>query len=222
MSLAAEVGIPRELRRRVLTALLYGGLVLAALYFGLFLFLPLVAIGAVLAYYELWRLFAARPFAPSLPGGLVLVVAFLALHSLGAFVRASTLTTQPPSGAVITVAQPGNVIALALLVAGGTVVFRRDVANGLAAALLTVGGALYCGWLLGYLVDLGVTGIAIAGPLDSELLARSLVALAVFPTWASDVGAWAIGHLIGRHKLAPQISPGKTVEGALGGLVAAV
>lgn len=39
-------------------------------------------------------------------------------------------------------------------------------------------------------------------------------------TFATDTGAYAVGRLIGRHKLAPSISPGKTREGAAGGFVA--
>ena len=40
--------------------------------------------------------------------------------------------------------------------------------------------------------------------------------------WASDIGAYAAGRAIGGPRLAPPISPGKTVSGALGGLAAAV
>lgn len=39
-------------------------------------------------------------------------------------------------------------------------------------------------------------------------------------TFATDTGAYAVGRLIGKHKLAPSISPGKTREGAAGGFVA--
>lgn len=39
--------------------------------------------------------------------------------------------------------------------------------------------------------------------------------------WASDVGAYFTGRALGRHKLAPAISPGKTREGLIGGLVLA-
>jgi CDP-diglyceride synthetase len=45
--------------------------------------------------------------------------------------------------------------------------------------------------------------------------------MALLPTWAADIAAYVVGSLIGRRKLAPRISPGKTWEGTLAGFVAA-
>jgi phosphatidate cytidylyltransferase len=45
--------------------------------------------------------------------------------------------------------------------------------------------------------------------------------MALIPTWAADVAAYVVGSLIGRRKLAPRISPGKTWEGTIAGFVAA-
>ena len=45
-----------------------------------------------------------------------------------------------------------------------------------------------------------------------------LLLSAMVPVWIADIGAYAGGRLIGRHKLAPRVSPGKTWEGALTGL----
>lgn len=46
--------------------------------------------------------------------------------------------------------------------------------------------------------------------------------LAFVGTWASDTFAYFTGSLIGKHKLCPEISPGKTVEGSLGGLLGSI
>ncbi len=49
---------------------------------------------------------------------------------------------------------------------------------------------------------------------------REWVTLALLSTFAVDTGAYATGKLIGRHRMAPSISPGKTWEGAVGGYLA--
>ena len=75
----------------------------------------------------------------------------------------------------------------------------------------TVAGILYVGWLLSYFV-------ALRNVVDG----RGWVFLAILCTFASDICAYLVGRLIGKHKMAPYISPNKSWEGALSGVVGAV
>lgn len=80
-----------------------------------------------------------------------------------------------------------------------------------ADTAFTVFGAVYTGFLLGYLV------------LIRQLEAGLVLALAlVLSVWVSDVFAYLFGSLLGRHRLAPKISPKKSWEGFLAGAVGAV
>lgn len=47
-----------------------------------------------------------------------------------------------------------------------------------------------------------------------------LLLMVVMVTKVSDIGAYFVGSTLGKHKLVPKISPGKTVEGAIGGIFA--
>ena len=50
----------------------------------------------------------------------------------------------------------------------------------------------------------------------------SILLFAFFVVWATDIGAYMVGRQFGKHKLWPEISPNKTIEGALGGIASAV
>jgi CDP-diglyceride synthetase len=62
------------------------------------------------------------------------------------------------------------------------------------------------------------------GPVPSEIWTEQSgwMLFAMFIIFTGDTGAYFTGRLIGRHKLAPNVSPGKTIEGAIGGLVCSV
>jgi len=120
-----------------------------------------------------------------------------------------------------------------------------------AAAVLPASGAVICGWLLlqprtGTIADVAasVFGLFYLGFLPSHWIklrnlsdpalvpnltahgsaasaGLALTLLACFLIVATDIGSYVIGRRLGRHPLSP-ISPGKTVEGAVGGLLCAL
>lgn len=85
--------------------------------------------------------------------------------------------------------------------------------NSLQAVVFSLFGYLYIPWFFGFLITLRYTPDPVLG-----LWYLMLPALAVV---ATDVGAFTFGSLFGKRKLAPSVSPNKTVEGSIGGLVLA-
>jgi phosphatidate cytidylyltransferase len=156
-------------------------------------------------------------------GPLLLVV--LALVAVGAveFRRLAVMAGHHPSGVLVAGALifpllaatdrwaasgPAAVIVTIAAAAAALAATRRTGAPG--AAAVDALGALYVGALLAHVVLLR----AEAG------FAVSLAMLGVI--WANDIAAYGVGRRWGRRKLAPAISPGKSVEGLAGGLAAAV
>jgi len=74
------------------------------------------------------------------------------------------------------------------------------------------------GWLLLGLVFLPALGGGLAWMVATAELSRGIVLFALGLVWAADSGAYFVGRAIGRNRLAPGISAGKTWEGAAGGL----
>jgi phosphatidate cytidylyltransferase len=81
-----------------------------------------------------------------------------------------------------------------------------------ADTAITVFGALYTGFLLSYLVLI----------IDVFSAGRVLALAVVFSVWANDSFAYLVGSMIGRHKMAPRISPKKSWEGFIAGLTGTI
>jgi phosphatidate cytidylyltransferase len=99
-------------------------------------------------------------------------------------------------------------------------------ALALAAVLTLVGWALFgrdgrALWLAAGFVYLAPAAVALVRLRHVHLVGRWDMLFLVLIIWASDIGAYLVGRLVGGPKLAPAISPGKTWSGAVGGLVAA-
>lgn len=106
---------------------------------------------------------------------------------------------------------PGLLAVVTALVAASLVWHTLFTRVCTADTAETVFGAVYTGFLLAYMV-------LIRGYADGLVLSVAVVV----SVWANDVGAYFIGSLLGRHKLAPHISPKKSWEGFAAGAVACV
>ena len=131
----------------------------------------------------------------------------------------------------------GGTWAVALVLAGALAVWPADF--GIAAGAIIIAGAIIGAlWLIaawrGRRLRLAIAWLLlppayIGGALAAAVALRGLgdhgvwwLLLAILAVYATDTGAYAVGRLIGRHPMAPAISPGKNWEGAAGGLAAAV
>jgi phosphatidate cytidylyltransferase len=118
------------------------------------------------------------------------------------------------------------IAAVAFVAIFGLAIWRRGVeGRPLGAAAVTVVGALYTGGMLSFGYGLRYHPYAFADAQLGSLTVASgalLLMLPVLVTWASDTGAYAVGRLMGKRKLIPKVSPAKTVEGAIGGIVASI
>jgi phosphatidate cytidylyltransferase len=109
-------------------------------------------------------------------------------------------------------APPAAITVLTLTVAGllTAATWRRGPLS-IEPTATTLFAVLYVGWLLGHALLL----YRLAG-------GGALILVLVGTTWLGESAAWVVGSTIGRHRLAPTISPHKTVEGAVAQVVASL
>jgi len=115
------------------------------------------------------------------------------------------------------------VLALAASVKGGNV-FAFAVAAA-ATALYYEWSRLVCGWgaewqISGFFYAL-VPALALLWVRERDDHGLMLLLWVFIVVWSTDIGAYFVGRALGRRKLAPSISPGKTVAGLYGGMAAA-
>ena len=111
-------------------------------------------------------------------------------------------------------------IAVAIVTLVGAVFRPSELKESLVSVSSTIFGVIYVALLASCLVGVRmISDTRFATPV-SHLSSKALTmffAIVIF----TDTGAYYTGRTIGRHKLAPRISPGKTIEGAIGGFVMA-
>jgi phosphatidate cytidylyltransferase len=176
---------------------------------GLYL-LPLALVAAMLATKELLAMFRKgghEPLALAVYAGVLLTIVASAVPRLWPDVAESSRIE--------------GVGWIAIGLAAGTLLailseLSRYERGGRATVnlALTVFAIVYVGGLIGFLIQLRLLG---GGRLGMFALI-SMIAIVK----SSDIGQYVVGRLIGKHKLAPAVSPGKTWEGAFGGVLFAL
>lgn len=177
---------------RLLVAAIGLPLVLGAVYLGGWWAFALVTVAALVGLHEYWLL--ARPLAPLAPAGYIGAVLALVGIELGGigWGIGGALTTFPLAFVLKAISEARAAATIAI---SGTVL-----------------GAVWIGGGLGFLLLLRELP-------EHGRLAALTVLLAV---WAGDTFAYFGGRLLGRHKMAPATSPGKTWEGFVVGTAATI
>jgi phosphatidate cytidylyltransferase len=177
---------------RIVVALILMPVVLGVVYVGGWWLFALVAVAAAVSLHEYWLM--ARTLAPLAPAGYVGAgLALVGAQLSGVdWMLAGALTT----------------FALAFLLKA----ISAARAAPTAAVSSTLMGALWIGGGLAFL-------LLLRGLPEHGRLALYTVLIAV---WAGDTLAYFGGRLVGRHKMAPSTSPGKTWEGFVFGTAATV
>ena len=154
--------------------------------------------------------------------GLVLIAAFV----LGAAWEWSAFLAEPA---------PWTRAAFVVVTAAAMLLTRATVPSAVPASAIAAGSTLW--WLAAFILivrfPVAISNltklaagflvlipawVALTALLYTEVNGRTLILFALATVWAADVGAYFVGRRFGRVKLAPRVSPGKTWEGAIGGL----
>jgi phosphatidate cytidylyltransferase len=186
----------RSVGQRLVTAFVAIPIVLACVWFGGWAAFGAAALVAFLAASELHDMMLHEGYHPLIAISLVLSFLFLVAAML------------PQQRSLLL--EIG--LAFALFVTFPLLFFRKKLEGAMVDWSLTLAIAIYLGWPLS-LIPL-VRGYQVGISSGFWWLLTMLLGV-----WGFDSGAFFVGHFLGRHKLAPRISPGKTWEGAVGGLL---
>ena len=192
-----------EFAKRLAFTLIAAPLVIWVVWLGGAPLAIVVSVASAIAAWEFYRLAIGAGSVPLWGHGVI----FSALVPL--FVHARLLGLWVPSVTLVMLAIL-ELLTVALWV-------RGSHGKPLEVVGITLLGVFYTGGMLSFAFALRYHPYAV-GPAAGT----ALVVFAFLLTWGTDIGGYVFGRWIGGRKLMPAISPGKTVAGAVGGLVLAI
>jgi len=186
----------RSVGLRTLTAIVGIPIVLACVWFGGWFAFAASTLVVLLGVYELHGMMLHNGYHPLIAISLLLSLLFLVAAM---FPEQRSLLLEVG-------------LAVALLVTFPLLFSRKKLDGAMVDWSLTISIAIYLGWPMSLFPLIRGYQVGISNGFWWLLTL-------LLGTWGFDTGAFFVGHFLGRHKLAPTISPGKTWEGAFGGLV---
>jgi phosphatidate cytidylyltransferase len=193
------------MRQRAISAVVLVPVLLIVLAIGGWVLSAGVALITVLAAIEVFRLLKGAGYAPFAALGTVLALAIV--------LDAAVPELLEGSGILL-----GAIGIVLIGVAGFTKIEPRD---GLQSWMATVFGAFYVS-LLSFIIRLGnaAPDVPSNAPFSALGAERGWILLLLLAVWSFDTGAYLTGRSIGRTHFITHISPAKTAEGVVGGVVA--
>lgn len=184
------------LLQRVITGILAAALVLSVVWVGGPAFCVLVAAIVSLCASELYKLMRLGRMRSSLPVMVVGSLGFVAIESMGMH------------------SAIGDYAAILLFVLLFGHLLGQRMSGALAEPAAVFAATVYAGLPLSQLIRIRM--------MEPSSIGLGVIMMVLSSVWACDIGAYSFGSAFGRHKLAPKISPAKSVEGAAAGLICAV
>lgn len=182
--------------KRILTALFFVPLILfVILYLSPLYTFFLITIVALFMMHEFWSMLEKNNFSPFKWLGYFLLIIILLI-----FFRYSEELIN------LIFIVPVSILLFSLLQKKG------DFEKILIQSSLSILAIIYIGILSGYLIMLRTIN-------SDENMGKKLLIFLIAVVWLCDTGAFYIGSWLGRHPLSLRISPKKTVEGAIGGII---
>jgi len=173
-------------------------IMLLIIHWGVIPFFLLVVAGIVVSLLEFYRLAEKREYHPQkfigVMGGFFLCLSFF-LYPGRVFSLGGSF-----------------IITLFLFLVLIEAVLKKDVKFGMASSAITLLGIFYISWLLSHLILLR----------NLSPYGEALLYLVFITTWCVDTGAFWAGLKFGRHKLNILVSPNKSWEGAIFGLLTGI
>jgi len=183
--------------KRTVTTIIGITLAFLTIFWKEFPFFIIIIIIALLGLKELYNIAHKRGYRPSYILGSILTLYFIIIivydiYRLNCYIE-------------------NIIITFFIILTFISQLFKKDHSKVLAEISITIFGSIYLGYLLSFMLKIK----------DLPNGNYFLISLLII-TWANDIGAYLIGTRFGKNKIFPKISPKKTIEGSIGGVILSI